>query len=124
MQKSILTTLLLACATTAGADNFRPQKLALIHGLYVPYQNGNTIHAHPERHFSADLQAVYQEDKQHTPPNEVGCIDYDPIIAGQDWDSSGHWPTVESKPYSSSFPAISRPPKCNSCCNAAQTVAA
>ena len=98
MQKYILTALLLACATTAGADNFRPQKLALIHSLYVPYQNGNTIHAHPERHFSADLQAVYQEDKQHTPPNEVGCIDYDPIIAGQDWDQASLNRTLNIRP--------------------------
>ena len=98
MQKYILTALLLACVPIAGADSFRSHKLALIHSLYVPYQNGNTVHAHPERHFSTDLQAVYQEDKQHTAPNEVGCIDYDPIIAGQDWDQASLNRTLNIRP--------------------------
>ncbi len=86
MPKPLLPALLAVCAAAAWADGLPAQKTALIHKLYVPYQNGSAARARPEAHFSADLQAVYREDKQHTPPNEVGCIDYDPIIAGQDWD--------------------------------------
>ncbi|OAM26619.1 MULTISPECIES: DUF3828 domain-containing protein [Eikenella] len=98
MPKYILAALLAACAATAGADGFRAQKLALVRSLYAPYQNGNALNAHPERHFSADLKAVYQEDQRHTPEGEVGCIDYDPVIAGQDWDRGSLKRTLEIRP--------------------------
>ena len=47
------------------------------------------------QHFIDSYKRLMQEDKKTTPPGEVGFLDYDPIICGQDFPSSMTGSTVD-----------------------------
>ena len=58
---------------------------ALLTALYAPYlkDDGDTSDMTP--FFSDDLNAFYAKDAANTPDGEMGVLDFDPVIAGQDY---------------------------------------
>jgi Protein of unknown function (DUF3828) len=78
-----------------------PQKVVWdYYAAYIAYQNydlkkgDKTVKPVPNRtldpsfvtqHFIDSYQKLMAEDKKTTPPGEVGLLDYDPIICGQDF---------------------------------------
>lgn len=57
---------------------------ALLTALYAPYlQDGDTSDQTP--FFSDALNALYAKDAAATPEGEMGMLDFDPVIAGQDY---------------------------------------
>lgn len=70
-------------ASTAVAQPFETPS-ALIEALYAPYLgNGDT--SERDAFFSDGLTRLYAADAQKS-KGEVGAIDFDPVINGQDWD--------------------------------------
>jgi hypothetical protein len=66
-----------------------------LEGLYGPYLNADTD-AHNDcfddafdKCFAADLAKSMEAERQQTPEGEVGVLDFDPFIDGQDWKLSG-----------------------------------
>ncbi|MGV8832034.1 MAG: DUF3828 domain-containing protein [Devosia sp.] len=60
---------------------------ALLEAFYQPYMDGNF--AEDDSVFrSQALQALYDHDAEITPEGEIGAIDFDPFINGQDYSVS------------------------------------
>ena len=60
---------------------------ALLEAFYQPYLDGDF--ADDESAFQSEaLQALYAHDAEITPEGEMGAIDFDPYINGQDFDIS------------------------------------
>lgn len=76
---ALFTTL----ATGALAQPFETPE-ALIEALYAPYLAESETIEH-DVFFSDDLTRLYEVDAQQS-QGEVGAIDFDPVINGQDWD--------------------------------------
>lgn len=75
--------LFLALTGFAGAQPFETPE-ALLEGFYQPYLEGDF----PEDDTvfrSQALQALYDHDAEITPEGEIGAIDFDPFIGGQDY---------------------------------------
>ena len=82
---ALLIALVLAPASAgAGADS---DPLALIKAIYATYATDNDNPA-LENTYSTRLQALIDKDARDTPEGEVGRIDWDVFINGQDWKLS------------------------------------
>lgn len=104
MRRSVFFALAFAAAFgTAQAQAFdSPQ--ALLAAFYEPYL-ANEIPEDQSAFFSAELNALYAADAENTPEGEMGALDFDPYIDGQDWDlgafaigeveDNGDWATAE-----------------------------
>ncbi|BDA86720.1 hypothetical protein Sa4125_42620 [Aureimonas sp. SA4125] len=75
--------LAIAAVTPGLAATFDSPK-ALLTALYAPYiADGDTSDLTP--FFSDRLNGLYAEDAAKTPVGEIGSLDFDPVIAGQDY---------------------------------------
>ena len=90
---------LFAHTALAGDDLTDAKKF--LEGLYAPYLNADTG-AHNDcfddafdKCFAADLAKAMESERKQTPEGEVGVLDFDPFIDGQDWKLSGLKITVK-----------------------------
>ena len=82
---ALLIALVLAPASAgAGADS---DPLALIKAIYATHATDND-NPGLENTYSTRLQAPIDKDARETPKGEVGRIDWDVFINGQDWKLS------------------------------------
>jgi hypothetical protein len=88
----VLAMLLFARTAMAGDDPAEAKKY--LEGLYAPYLNADTG-AHNDcfddafdKCFAADLAKSMDAERKQTPEGEVGVLDFDPFIDGQDWKLS------------------------------------
>jgi hypothetical protein len=82
---ALFAGLILAAATVLPslAATFDSPK-ALLAALYEPYlRDGDTSDQTP--FFSDKLNALYAKDAAATPQGEMGVLDFNPVIAGQDY---------------------------------------
>lgn len=79
--------LLAASILPASAQSFE-EPAALIEYAYQQYGPGGSGSFEVREHASADLQALYEADDAQTLDGEVGALDFDPIINGQDYEIS------------------------------------
>jgi hypothetical protein len=81
---ALIPALLLAFAAPAFAQPYEtPQEL--LEAFYEPYFSGDFPEF--EADFRSDaLNALYDADAENTPEGEIGALDFDPYIDGQDFD--------------------------------------
>lgn len=75
--------LFLAFSAAVAAQTYETPE-ALIEAIYEPYTSGNF----PEDVTlvrSKALQALYEHDEEITPEGDMGAIDFDPFVDGQDY---------------------------------------
>jgi hypothetical protein len=60
---------------------------ALLEAFYAPYL-ADEIPEDQEQFFSAALDGLFKADAKNTPAGEIGAIDFDPFINGQDFNIS------------------------------------
>ncbi len=78
-----LSGLFLALVAPAAAQPFdTPQ--ALLEAFYEPYLTDD-FPENEESFRSAALNALYEADAENTPAGEMGALDFDPYIDGQDY---------------------------------------
>lgn len=80
---ALVTGLFLAFSAAVAAQSYETPE-ALIEAIYAPYISGNF----PEDETllrSKALQALYDHDAEVTPEGEIGAIDFDPYVDGQDY---------------------------------------
>ena len=85
MRLAALTAgLFLGLTGLASAQTFdTPQ--ALLEAFYAPYFSGEfTDDESP--FFSDELEALYAADAEATPEGEIGALDFDPFVDGQDFE--------------------------------------
>jgi hypothetical protein len=78
----LLTAALLSLSAWAAENYDSPD--ALLTALYAPYLD-DTGRDDATPFFSDRLNALYAADEEATPEGEVGALDFDPVIAGQDF---------------------------------------
>ena len=85
MRRSVLVALAFAalCGTSFAQAFETPE--ALLKAFYKPYL-ANEIPDDQTAFRSAELNALYEADAENTPEGEIGALDFDPYIDGQDWD--------------------------------------
>lgn len=59
----------------------------LLADFYAPYLDNN-LPENQDAFFSSGLIALYQADAENTPEGEIGALDFDPFVDGQDWSLS------------------------------------
>ncbi|HTM78405.1 MAG TPA: hypothetical protein VL133_12345, partial [Devosia sp.] len=77
--------LFVALTGFAVAQNFATPE-ALLQAFYAPYLGAEPDFGDEAAFRSADLQAFYDADAEATPEGEMGALDFDPFINGQDWE--------------------------------------
>jgi uncharacterized protein DUF3828 len=82
---ALLASLLAMSCAHAQADN---DPLTFIKAIYATYKTDND-NPGLENIYSTRLQALVDKDEKETPEGEVGRIDWDVFINGQDWKLSG-----------------------------------
>jgi hypothetical protein len=85
-----LALLILSAFPTLAAETFKTPQ-ALIKALYA-YDTSETDEnaASPyQPFFSRGLNRLFQKDRDATPEGEVGALDFDPVISGQDGEAKG-----------------------------------
>ncbi|QMT34013.1 hypothetical protein LNQ82_06005 [Conchiformibius steedae DSM 2580] len=81
MKKILMgATLALLSLTASAQDPLQSQKLQIVKKIY---KNGGDMGV-LLNYASRDLKSVFDEDERNTPEGEMGCIDYDVTIQGQD----------------------------------------
>jgi hypothetical protein len=60
----------------------------LLQAFYARYSVADFDFSDEAEFRSKSLQALYDADAQATPEGEVGALDFDPFIDGQDWELS------------------------------------
>ncbi len=87
----VLCILLALCfsgaAAHAGAAAPDSDPVSLIKAIYATYTAGNDNPGLPHV-YSKRLQALVDKDEKETPDGEVGKIDWDVFVDGQDWKLS------------------------------------
>ena len=84
MRLALAAALLLALTGLVAAQPYDTPE-ALLEAFYQPYLDGDF--AEDESVFrSAALQALYDDDAESTPVGEMGALDFDPYVDGQDFD--------------------------------------
>lgn len=71
-------------ATAAAQAQNQADPVAFVRAIYQDYQRDKPT-AWPDRAYSPRLQKLIDDDKRNTPAGEVGRLDFDPFIVGQDW---------------------------------------
>lgn len=59
---------------------------ALLQAFYAPYLTADANFDDEAAFRSTGLQALYDADAEATPDGEMGALDFDPFIDGQDWE--------------------------------------
>lgn len=80
---ALATGLFLAFSAAVAAQSYETPE-ALIEAIYEPYTTGNF----PEdamQVYSKGMQAQFQHDLEITPDGDVGALDFDPFVDGQDY---------------------------------------
>lgn len=83
-----LTFLALSCLPTFAAETFKTPQ-ALIKALYA-YDTAGSDEDAPSPYspfLSRGLNRLFQADRDATPEGEVGAVDFDPVISGQDGEA-------------------------------------
>ena len=85
MRLATLTAgLFLGLTGLASAQSFdTPQ--ALLEAFYAPYFGGEFAEDESP-FFSDELEALYAADAEATPEGEIGALDFDPFVDGQDFE--------------------------------------
>lgn len=63
--------------------------IADIYKTYTDNPHDDPGQAGGQNIYSKRLQALFDKDGAETPQGEVGRLDFDPFVGGQDWDISG-----------------------------------
>jgi len=102
MRLALAAGMLLALTGLAHAQSYDTPE-ALLAAFYQPYLD-DSFGEDDGRFRSQDLQALYDQDAEITPEGEIGTLDFDPFISGQDYAISnleigeaeidGDWATV------------------------------
>jgi hypothetical protein len=85
-----LTLLVLSALPTFAAETYKTPQ-ALIKALYA-YDIERTAEDAPSPYqpfFSRGLNRLFQKDRDATPDGDVGAIDFDPVINGQEGEARG-----------------------------------
>jgi len=81
----VLVALLFALFSGAALGQPFATPQALIKSFYKPYLAGEIPEGNPQYRSEA-LNALYEADDENTPDGEMGALDFDPYIDGQDFD--------------------------------------
>ncbi|TDK36741.1 DUF3828 domain-containing protein [Rhizobium deserti] len=90
MRLLLAFTLLALSFLPASAETFKTPQ-ALIKALYA-YDTAETPEDAPSPYqpfFSRGLKKLFQKDRDATGEGEVGAVDFDPVISGQDGEAKG-----------------------------------
>jgi hypothetical protein len=82
---TVAATAFLALTGVSFAQAFDTTE-ALLEAFYAPYLQGDIPDYEDGTFFSSRLQGLYEHDSEITPEGEMGAIEFDPFIAGQDFD--------------------------------------
>ena len=82
---TVAATAFLALTGVSFAQSFDTPE-ALLEAFYAPYLQGDIPEYDDSVFFSTRLQELYRHDAEITPEGEMGAIEFDPFIAGQDFD--------------------------------------
>ena len=99
MKKNLFPLLLLAASTTFAKDAETAETPEqIVQKLYRVYQEENATEngASFEDYASDEIKALFAKDEQLA-GGEMGCIDYDFIIQGQDYDATSLKSTLKIK---------------------------
>ena len=77
---------LLALAAPAFSATYDSPK-ALLNSIYESYST-DSFPEDGEEIYSARLKRLFAADRERTPEGEVGALDFDPFVNGQDYDLS------------------------------------
>jgi len=77
---------LLALAVPAFSATYDSPK-ALLNSIYESYST-DSFPEDGEEIYSARLKRLFAADRERTPEGEVGALDFDPFVNGQDYDLS------------------------------------
>jgi hypothetical protein len=80
--------LLLGALTAPVAAQPFDDPVALVEHIYEPYLAGEIPEGQHE-FFSSTLEALFEAAAAETPEGEIGPLDFDPVVNGQDFDISG-----------------------------------
>lgn len=81
---ALLPALLLALVAPALAQPYETPE-TLLEAFYEPYFSGDFPEFESDFRSEA-LNALYEADAENTPEGEMGALDFDPYIDGQDFD--------------------------------------
>ncbi len=119
MKKNLFPLLLLAVSTTFAKDAGKAETPEqIVQKLYRVYQEENATDngVSFDNYASAEIKALFAKDEQLA-DGEMGCIDYDFIIQGQDYDAASIKRTLKIKTLDKKTPSqqpskisMSRPP--------------
>ena len=119
MKKNLFPLLLLAVSTTFAKDAGKAETPEqIVQKLYRVYQEENATDngVSFDNYASAEIKALFDKDEQLA-DGEMGCIDYDFIIQGQDYDAASIKRTLKIKTLDKKTPSqqpskisMSRPP--------------
>jgi hypothetical protein len=90
MRTLLALAVLLLSFLPAAAETFRTPQ-ALIKALYA-YDTVETADDAPSPYqpfLSRGLNRLFQKDRDATPDGDVGAVDFDPVISGQDGEAKG-----------------------------------
>ncbi|KFL27455.1 hypothetical protein JP74_07700 [Devosia sp. 17-2-E-8] len=76
--------LLLALAAPAFAANYTTPR-ELLESIYQSYAT-DTFPEDSEEIYSSHLKGLFAADRERTPEGEIGALDFDPFVNGQDYD--------------------------------------
>jgi hypothetical protein len=83
--RALAIAILLSLADIAGAQaQNEGDPVAFVQAIYRDYQDGHPT-GWPDRAYSSRLHKLVEEDRKNTPQGDVGRLDFDPYINGQDW---------------------------------------
>ena len=82
---TVAATAFLALTGVSFAQSFDTPE-ALLEAFYAPYLQGDVPEYDDSLFFSTRLQGLYQHDAEITPEGEMGAIEFDPFVDGQDYE--------------------------------------
>lgn len=82
---ALAAVLVMALTGTVAAQPYDTPD-ALLQAFYAQYQSQDTDFGDQSVFRSSGLQGLYDADAEATPDGEMGALDFDPYIDGQDWD--------------------------------------
>jgi Protein of unknown function (DUF3828) len=93
---SLVLAIILGVAASTARSAPADDPLALIRSIYRTYQGGSDASSHSGL-YSRRLQGLIDVAERNTPKGEVGKIDWDVFVDGNDWALSKLQITLESK---------------------------
>lgn len=93
--RALLTALLILIASTGAEAQNEADPAAFVRGIYRHYQGAHSK-GWSDPGYSARLVKLVEEDRKNTPQGDIGKLDFDPFINGQDWKITGVTVTLVS----------------------------